>query len=44
MAIPEHRPIPESPGRDDNLLWDIALSVYHLPILAAADELGVFAG
>lgn len=30
------------PVRDDRPLWDVTLSAYHLPVLAAADELGVF--
>ncbi len=33
----------EPPACDDRPLWDIWLSVFHLPLLIAADALGLFA-
>jgi hypothetical protein len=33
----------EPPVRDDRPLWDIWLSAFHLPLLIAADALGLFA-
>lgn len=33
----------EPPAYDDRPLWDIWLSVFHLPLLIAADGLGLFA-
>src|SRR6516162_2679170 len=32
----------EMPSCDDRLLWDTYMSVYHLPTLVAADDLGLF--
>jgi acetylserotonin N-methyltransferase len=33
----------ERPATDDRVMWDILLSKYHLPALAVADELKLFA-
>jgi hypothetical protein len=30
------------PQPDDRILWDIWMSAFHFPALAAADELGIF--
>jgi len=38
----EHGPRLEPPTCTDALLWDTWLSVYRLPVLTVADELGVF--
>jgi hypothetical protein len=32
----------EMPSCDDRLIWDTFLSIYHLPTLVAADDLGLF--
>ena len=32
----------EMPSCDDRLLWDTYMSIYHLPTLVAADDLGLF--
>jgi len=31
------------PSVDDRLIWDLWLSIYHMPAVTAADELGIFA-
>ena len=41
--FPVIRSAPEAPVHDDRLLWDIWLSVFHFPLLIAADEIGLFA-
>lgn len=35
-------PLAESRNPSDTLMWDIWTSMYHLPVVTAADELGIF--
>lgn len=33
---------PTTPFQDDKILWDLALSRYHLPAVTVADQIGIF--